>query len=123
MILMCLLLLQLWSQYSRCIRGCADPAVKGFTRATGAAFGATLLAMIFGGAEITIPQLWLLWGMLAAGLRHAWSLNDRPDEVIYLDPSSIVSEEPLGLGGLSRNDMSDKQAQPNAVHRFTFATM
>jgi hypothetical protein len=121
-ILLCCLLVQFWSQYSRCIRGRASLSVKIFVRASGAAFAATLLAMMFGGAEITVPHLWILWGMLAAGLRHAWLLDNRRDEVVYLDPSSIVSEEPPGHDDLTSNDVSDTPPELNTMNHLTFAT-
>ena len=78
--------------------------------------------MMFGGAEITVPHLWILWGMLAAGLRHAWLLDNRRDEVVYLDPSSIVSEEPPGHDDLTSNDVSDTPPELNTMNHLTFAT-
>jgi hypothetical protein len=89
-VLMCYLFLQLWRQYWRSMGGRTDLAMKTYVRATAAAFAATLFAMMVGGAEITVPHLWILWGMLAVGLRHAWLLDNDENKLIYLDPSSEI---------------------------------
>jgi hypothetical protein len=89
-IFICFLLAQLSLQYRRSVRGRANLFEKSFIRATGAAFIATLVAMTIGGAEITVPHLWILWGMLAVGLRQAWFVDNYGSEVIYLDRSSAI---------------------------------
>ena len=47
------------------------------------------LAMMFSGAEVTAPRLWMLWGMLAVGLRHAWLVESADRESVYTDSESI----------------------------------
>jgi hypothetical protein len=115
-ILVCYLLLQLSSQYSRCIRGRADLAMKTFVRATAAALVATLLAMMFGGAEITVPHLWILWGMLAVGLRHAWFIDNAENKIIYLDPSSALPPESPRFGHLEIEPVVVSMKTTNASH-------
>ena len=62
-----------------------------------AAFAATLIAMILSGAEITGPQLWLLWGLLLAMVRREWLLERAYNlsKVMLLEPADelIVLEE------------------------------
>jgi hypothetical protein len=62
-----------------------------------AAFAATLIAMVLSGAEITGPQLWLLWGLLLAMVRREWLLERAYNlsKVMLLEPADelIVLEE------------------------------
>jgi hypothetical protein len=46
--------------------------LRGFIRASAAALAAFLVGQLVSGAEITGSQLWVLLGMLFAGLRAAW---------------------------------------------------
>jgi hypothetical protein len=71
---------QLCVQYFQRTGRNSDYATRRFIQATGAAFMANFLAMVFSGAEITVPLLWILWAMLLAGIRRAW-LNDLVSEV------------------------------------------
>jgi hypothetical protein len=89
-ILFSCLLFQLCSQYLRLARARSHPAIRGFVQAAGAAYLANLLAMLFSGAEVTSPRLWMLWGMLLAGLRQAWLIDTAGPQIIYLDPESVV---------------------------------
>jgi hypothetical protein len=36
---------------------------------------ADIVALLVSGAEITQPRLWLLWGLLLAGVRSDWLLE------------------------------------------------
>ena len=50
------------------------------------------MAMVFSGAEVTTPRLWILWGMLLAGLRQGWWLvvETAGRQVIELDAASVI---------------------------------
>jgi hypothetical protein len=71
-ILLSWLLWQLWKQYSQWKGRSSYRTVRQFINATGVAFLANFLAMVFSGAEVTAPRLWVLWGMLLVGLRTAY---------------------------------------------------
>lgn len=88
-VLLSYLLFQLCSQYSQVTRAGSHRATRGFVQAAGAAYLANLLAMMFSGAEVTAPRLWMLWGMLAVGLRHAWLVESADRESVYTDSESI----------------------------------
>jgi hypothetical protein len=87
------LLAQVWFEYSKYSRRQLNSPVRTFIRASGAAFTANLLAMAFGGAEISTPYVWILWGMLLVGLRRAWLVENATDEIIDLQPSNAISAE------------------------------
>jgi hypothetical protein len=53
--------------------------LRGFIRASAAALAAFLIGQLVSGAEITGSQLWVLLGMLLAGLRAAWLANARAE--------------------------------------------
>lgn len=53
-------------------RGNSERATTVFLAATGSAFVANLVSLSLSGAEISEPRLWILWGMLLAGVRYAW---------------------------------------------------
>jgi hypothetical protein len=70
------LLAQLYLQArARLFRPGIDPMTRGFLMALGSAFVADIVALLVSGAEITQPRLWLLWGLLLAGVRSDWLLE------------------------------------------------
>lgn len=71
-LMLCGLWFQLWSGYWRCVRQSRASADGQFVQAAAAAFAANLFTLLIAGAEVTAPRLWVSWGMLVAGLRHAW---------------------------------------------------
>lgn len=50
--------------------------LRGFIRASGAAFAANFVGLLVSGAEITGPEFWILLGMLLAGTRQAWLIEN-----------------------------------------------
>lgn len=50
--------------------------LRGFIRASGAAFAANFAGLLISGAEITGPEFWILLGMLLAGTRQAWLIEN-----------------------------------------------
>ena len=94
------LLGQLCVQYAQVSRFGLDHDTRGFVRAAGAAFVANLLAMLVSGAEITTPRLWVLWGMLAVGLRHAWLAESAEHKSRYIEAESVLAPlNEIGLPG------------------------
>lgn len=97
-ILLAWLLFQLYQEYSRRSRESSDLHIRRFVQAAGVAYAANFLALAVSGAEVTVPSLWILWGMLLVGLRCAWlrqtgcaELN-RPDvDTAPLSPGSFSS--------------------------------
>ena len=67
------LLSQLYSQV-RAHLGSAyyDSKIRTFLYALSAAFAANIFALMFSGAEISQPHLWILWGLLLGTIRHDW---------------------------------------------------
>lgn len=61
--------------------------LRGFIRASAAALAAFLVGQLVSGAEITGSQLWVLLGMLLAGLRAAW-LADAHAQSVALNLAS-----------------------------------
>jgi hypothetical protein len=89
-VLLSCLLLQLCSQCLQLARSRSNRATRGFVQAAGAAYVANFLAMLFSGAEVTTPRLWMLWAMLAVGLRQAWFFETTDRRIIDLGEESIV---------------------------------
>lgn len=81
---------QLWSQYSRRARGRQRLSHGPFVVAAAAAYVTNLLTLLLSGAEITTPRLWILWGMLAAGLRQSWLLENGSSGTFLLEAKSII---------------------------------
>jgi hypothetical protein len=76
-LLMGWLLAQLYLEArARLFRPGIDPMTRGFLAALGSAFVADIVALLVSGAEITQPRLWLLWGLLLAGFRSDWLLEN-----------------------------------------------
>ena len=89
-LLLSCLLFQLCSQFLHVSRTHSDRTTRVFVQASGAAYLANLLAMLFSGAEVTTPRLWMLWAMLAVGLRQAWFIETADCPIIHLTEESIV---------------------------------
>jgi hypothetical protein len=91
-VLLSCLLCQLYLQYRHFTHTCSHRATRGFVQAAGAAYVANLLAMLFSGAEVTAPRLWMLWAMLAVGLRQTWLMETTRRDIINLaGESNVVS--------------------------------
>jgi hypothetical protein len=73
MLLIAFLLAQLCARIRlRLHRPGVDCATRGYLKALGSAFFATIVALLAAGAEITAPLLWILWGLLLATIRYDW---------------------------------------------------
>jgi hypothetical protein len=72
LVLFLYLLCQLCRRYYKATRFAPNRRLRQFVQASAAGFLAYLVAMVFSGAEITTPLLWVLWGMLLAGIRQSW---------------------------------------------------
>jgi hypothetical protein len=89
------LLLHLYSQVrARLASVYYDATVRTFLRALSAAFAATIFALTLSGAEISQPQLWVVWGLLLGAIRYDW-LRERE-----LDEDIIVMQYTLPLRNL-----------------------
>jgi len=112
-LLVSFLLFQLWFQYSHVMRVRSHPENRRFLQAVGAAYVANLLAMLFSGAEITAPRLWILWGMLTVGLRHAWLAEKAERQSISIDAESIcVPPKEIGAPGWQGSVSESSQSLP-----------
>ena len=83
LVLLVYLLFQLCRRYQEATRLAPNRQLRQFIQASGAGFLAYLVAMVFSGAEITTPLLWVLWGMLLAGIRQSWlfAMADSEQEI------------------------------------------
>lgn len=70
-----------------------SPDLRGFIRASGAAFAANFVGLLISGAEITGAEFWILLGMLLAGTRQAWLIEN--GVLGLLTGGSLTSSHPL----------------------------
>ena len=99
LVLLVYLLFQLCRRYQEATRLAPNRQLRQFIQASGAGFLAYLVAMVFSGAEITTPLLWVLWGMLLAGIRQSWlfAMADSEQEIAAHDAGPALS---AGVSGL-----------------------
>ena len=77
--------------------GQATPELRAFVRASTMALSAYFVGMMVSGAEITAPEIWLLLGMILAGLRQSWLIEH--DVLDLLGANGRISVEDLKGGG------------------------
>jgi hypothetical protein len=70
------------------------PTARGYLRGSAWAFGVSLLTMVISGADVTTPQLWITWSLMAAVMGHAYASMQRQAVIPAFDS---CFERPFGL--------------------------
>ena len=79
------LLLHIYSQVrARLASVHCDVTVRTYLLALSAAFLATIFALILSGAEISQPQLWVVWGLLLGTIRYDWLRERELEEYVMV---------------------------------------
>jgi hypothetical protein len=62
-----------------------------FLKAVAYGLGVYIITMVLSGAEITTPYLWILWGMLFAGIRESWLAEKQlSSDNIYAGAQTLI---------------------------------
>lgn len=69
----------------------SDSPVGGYLNAAMWAFAIELLAMVVSGADISAPQLWVVWALVVATGSHAWVVARAADESVDDELGAVVS--------------------------------
>lgn len=70
-------------------------ATRGYAKGLAWAFGVTLLSMVIAGADVTTPQLWIIWSLMTGVLEHA-SASSQEQSSFVPDLGACV-RRPVGL--------------------------